>query len=176
MDILSLLFWWDRVKFCLWILVPFCRCILWYYPCDHVHCLLGCQNRKFALNQKSIVKSQNRKSQPKSMGSTQLIFLTQKGKARSQNYNQYWWILYFANRFWHLYIAYFLLVSLQLFPLIQDFWCICYLFYVDAYRSLKCWSVGEKGRQRRDREGVLQSATNKLYSLLVWNSYCGYIV
>jgi hypothetical protein len=40
------------------------------------------------------------------------------------------------------------------------------MFYVDTYQNLKCWIVGEKGHQKRDREGVLQSATNKLYYCL----------
>jgi hypothetical protein len=48
----------------------------------------------------------------------------------------------------------------------KNFDAFVILFYVDAYQSLKCWSVGEKGHQRRDREGVLQSATNKLYYCL----------
>ncbi|KAK2399363.1 putative wall-associated receptor kinase [Trifolium repens] len=45
----------------------------------------GCQNRDFTLNRKRIVRSKNRKSQPKSVDSTQIVLLNRKGKSRSHN-------------------------------------------------------------------------------------------
>lgn len=48
------------------------------------------------------------------------------------------------------------------------------LFYLDAYRSLKCWSGGVKGLPRRVTEGVQPNATNKLYFHLFLKPYCGY--
>lgn len=48
------------------------------------------------------------------------------------------------------------------------------LFYLDAYRSLKCWSGGVKGLPRRVTEGVQPNATNKLYFHLFLKPYCGH--
>jgi hypothetical protein len=45
----------------------------------------GCPNREFTLNRKRIVRSKNRKSQPKLVVSTQTVLLNRKGKSRSHN-------------------------------------------------------------------------------------------
>jgi hypothetical protein len=87
-DIYETILWFSIV---VWNIVPYMRTCITYITPSNPELLSfwayeqGCQNWEFTLNQKRIVRSKNRKLQPKLVDSTLIILLIRKGKSRSHN-------------------------------------------------------------------------------------------